>query len=43
MQIYKNWHFMLFPKYNIDYFTSKIIDLGKKPAGKVKNNLINLM
>ncbi len=32
---------MLFPKYNIEFFTSKITDLGKKPAGRVRNILIS--
>jgi hypothetical protein len=35
MQIYKNWHFMLFPKYDIDYFMNMTIDHGKKATGRV--------
>lgn len=35
MEIYKNWHFMVFPKYDFDYFISKVGEYGNKPAGKV--------
>ena len=36
MMLFKNWHFMLFPKYDTDFFISKITELGKKPSTKVK-------
>ena len=35
IHIFKNWHFMLFPKYDIKYFTDKVIDIGRKKSGKV--------
>ncbi len=34
MQIFKNWHFMLFPKYDINLFTAKLTDIGKKSSGR---------
>ena len=30
----RNWHFMLFPKYDFDYFTNKLIALGKQAPTK---------
>ena len=30
----RNWHFMLFPKYDFDYFTNKLISLGKQGPTK---------
>ena len=30
----RNWHFMLFPNYDFDYFTNKLISLGKQPPTK---------
>ena len=42
MKIYKNWHFMLFPKYDFEFFTNKIVDLGKKAPAKVREDLDNL-
>jgi hypothetical protein len=35
IQIFKNWHFMLFPKYDIEYFMNRISDIGKKNSGRV--------
>jgi hypothetical protein len=35
IQIFKNWHFMLFPKYDIKYFTNKVNEIGRKKSGKV--------
>jgi hypothetical protein len=35
MQIFKNWHFNLMPKYSMDYFLKKINDLGKKASVRV--------
>lgn len=35
MQIYKNWHFQLFPKYDFELFTNRLIDLGHKKSGQV--------
>jgi hypothetical protein len=35
VQIFKNWHFMLMPKYDIDYFSNKIQEIGKKNSGRV--------
>ena len=32
--LFRNWHFLLFPNYDVDYFTNKLIDLGKKPSVK---------
>ena len=34
INITRNWHFMLFPKYDFDYFTNKLISLGKQPPTK---------
>ena len=34
IDITRNWHFMLFPKYDFDYFTNKLISLGKQPPTK---------
>ena len=34
INITRNWHFMLFPKYDFDYFTNKLINLGKKAPTK---------
>ena len=34
ISITRNWHFMLFPKYDFDYFTNKLISLGKQPPTK---------
>lgn len=34
MDIVRSWHFSLFPKYDFDYFLSKVADLGQKPAGR---------
>ena len=30
----RNWHFMLFPNYDFDYFTHKLISLGKQAPTK---------
>ena len=30
----RNWHFMLFPNYDFDYFTNKLISLGKQAPTK---------
>ena len=30
----RNWHFMLFPNYDFDFFTSKLIKLGKEAPTK---------
>ena len=30
----RNWHYMLFPKIDFNYFTAKLTDLGKKKAVK---------
>ena len=35
MEIIKNWHFSVFPKYDFEYFISKVSELGSKPAGRV--------
>ena len=35
IQIFKNWHFMLFPKYDLNYFTNKVIEIGRKNSGRV--------
>ena len=34
INITRNWHFMLFPKYDFDYFTNKLISLGKQAPTK---------
>ena len=34
INITRNWHFMLFPNYDFDYFTNKIIALGKQAPTK---------
>ena len=34
ISITRNWHFMLFPKYDFDYFTNKLIALGKQAPTK---------
>ena len=34
INITRNWHFMLFPKYDFDYFTHKLISLGKQAPTK---------
>jgi hypothetical protein len=33
--VFKNWHFMLMPKYDIDYFNNKIQEIGRKNSGRV--------
>ena len=30
----RNWHFMLFPNYDFDFFTNKLINLGKQAPTK---------
>jgi hypothetical protein len=35
IQIFKNWHFMLFPKYDLDYFMNRISEIGKRNSGRV--------
>ena len=35
IQIFKNWHFMLMPKYDIDYFMNRITEVGRKNSGRV--------
>ena len=37
MNLYKNWHFELFPKYEFELFLSKVNDIGLKGSGKVKS------
>ena len=32
--LFRNWHFMLFPNYDVDFFTNKLIDLGTTPPIK---------
>ena len=32
--LFRNWHFLLFPNYDVDFFTNKLIDLGKKSSIK---------
>ena len=39
IQQFKNWHFMFFPKYDINFFLNKLTDIGKKPSGKVNLSL----
>ena len=34
INITRNWHFMLYPKYDFDYFTKRLIALGKQPPTK---------
>ena len=34
ISITRNWHFMLFPNYDFDYFTNKLISLGKQAPTK---------
>ena len=34
ISITRNWHFMLYPKYDFDYFTNKLISLGKQAPTK---------
>ena len=34
INITRNWHFMLFPKYDFDFFTNKLINLGKQAPTK---------
>ena len=29
--LFRNWHFMLFPSYDVDFFTNKLVTLGDKP------------
>lgn len=40
IQQFKNWHFMFFPKYDINFFLNKLTDIGKKPSGKVNLSLL---
>ena len=35
MELTKSWHFTVFPKYDFEYFNSKVSELGNKPAGRV--------
>ena len=35
VQFFKNWHFMLFPKYDIEYFMNRVHEIGKKNSGRV--------
>lgn len=42
IKIVKNWHFELFPKYDFNYFISKVSDLGKKPPTRVRPLTIGL-
>lgn len=32
--LFRNWHFMLFPNYDVDFFTNKLSDLGTTPPIK---------
>lgn len=32
--LFRNWHFMLFPSYDVDFFTNKLVTLGDKPPTK---------
>ena len=34
IRLTRNWHFMLFPNYDFDYFTNKLINLGKQAPTK---------
>jgi hypothetical protein len=34
MEIVKGWHFSVFPKFEFDYFLSKVSEFGNKPAGR---------
>lgn len=36
VQVFKNWHFILCPKYDVDFFLAKVNEIGKKPSGRVK-------
>jgi hypothetical protein len=38
IQVFKNWHFMLMPKYDIDYFFNKTQEIGRKNSGRVFYN-----
>ena len=41
--LFKNWHFMCFPKYDTELFIHKITDLGKKPPSRVNNIIFKLI
>lgn len=34
VNLFRNWHFLLFPSYDMNYFTSKLISLGEKAPTK---------
>lgn len=35
MQIFKNWHFMLIPKFDMNLFMNKLNDIGRKASARV--------
>ena len=38
--LFRNWHFLLFPNYDMEFFVNKLVDLGKKaPCKSYMNRL----